>query len=85
MHKQIDTNVSPSAKIRLAKERRIPMAEIFVTCPYTCREVPTGIEIDLESFHRLPEVLTRSTCPHCGLPHDWAREDAYLGERPTAA
>jgi hypothetical protein len=61
------------------------MAEIFVTCPYTCKELPTGIEIDPASLDQLPDVLTRSQCPHCGLPHDWTREDAHLRRRPTAA
>ena len=56
------------------------MAKIVVVCPYTCLEIPTGIEIDPASFARLPDVLTRSKCPHCGLFHDWSKRDAYLDQ-----
>ena len=63
------------------------MPQIFVVCPYTCREIPTGIEIDEVSFKRLPDVLTRSQCPHCGLHHDWMKRDARLARDtfPSAA
>ena len=61
------------------------MAHIVVVCPYTCLEIRTGIEIDQISFERLPNVLTRSKCPHCGLPHDWTKQNARLADDMKSA
>jgi endogenous inhibitor of DNA gyrase (YacG/DUF329 family) len=51
------------------------MSVLKVRCPETGREVSTGIEIDPESFARLPDKLPVSNCPVCGLDHVWLKCD----------
>ena len=63
------------------------MATICTSCPNTGREISTGIEIDGDSFARMPHVITRLLCPHCGERHNWSKYNAYLsdGRRRNAA
>ena len=56
------------------------MGILKVRCPETGREVSTGIEIDPQSFASLPDKLTPSTCPFCGLDHVWLKCDARFVE-----
>ena len=56
------------------------MGILKVRCPETGREVSTGIEIDPQSFASLPDKLTLSTCPFCGLDHVWLKCDARFVE-----
>jgi len=56
------------------------MVILKVMCPETGREVSTGIEIDPQSFASLPDKLTLSTCPFCGLDHVWLKCDARFVE-----
>jgi hypothetical protein len=61
------------------------MGIVVITCPHTGQDISTGIEIDQASFEKLPEVLVRSTCPHCGMQHSWWTREAKLSaDRPTA-
>ncbi len=34
------------------------MAVLLIKCPYTDRPIPTGIEVDPESFANLPDILS---------------------------
>ena len=54
------------------------MATIYTSCPNTGREISTGIEIDADSFARMPDVIARIDCPHCGERHNWSKHNAYL-------
>jgi len=48
--------------------------------PKLAARVSTGIEIDPQSFASLPDKLTLSTCPFCGLDHVWLKCDARFVE-----
>lgn len=54
------------------------MDEIMILCPVTERRVSTGILIDQTSFDRLPKVVSKLKCPHCGGSHSWTVADAWL-------
>jgi len=56
------------------------MGVLMVRCPETGAEVSTGIEIDQESFARLPDKLASWKCPLCGREHPWLKCDAkFIG------
>ncbi len=53
------------------------MGALLLKCPNTGREFSTGIEIpDEASFRKLPDTVTKATCPHCGLKHTWWTREA---------
>lgn len=56
------------------------MPALMICCPQTGREVSTEIETDSESFQKIPNVLIRTRCPHCGLEHALWRDDAWLAD-----
>ena len=56
------------------------MCAVMIKCPATGRAVDTGIETDDASFGLLPDVLSRSRCPHCGGMHSWWKREAWLAE-----
>lgn len=56
------------------------MPALMICCPQTGLEVSTGIETDPESFKKIPNVLIRTRCPHCGLKHALWRADAWLAD-----
>lgn len=56
------------------------MGVLMITCPHTAREFATGIQLDEQTFDRLPDVLARSGCPHCGLHHTWWKREARFVE-----
>jgi hypothetical protein len=56
------------------------MGVLMVRCPETGSEVSTGIEIDQESFARLPDKLVSWKCPLCAREHPWLKCDAkFIG------
>jgi len=57
------------------------MCTVMVKCPSTGNPIPTGIETDRATFDKLPNVLSHSRCPHCGLEHPWWTHDAWLSDR----
>jgi hypothetical protein len=61
------------------------MCIVVITCPRTGEDISTGIEIEQESFERLPDVLVRSTCPRCGMRHAWWTREAKLTDTPVNA
>jgi hypothetical protein len=42
------------------------------------RRPATRIEIDEDSFARLPDVVALVRCPHCGSEHEWTKEMAWV-------
>jgi hypothetical protein len=56
------------------------MGLLRIRCPETGDDFSTGIEIDPESFARLPDKLPGSTCPLCGGEHAWLKCDAKFVE-----
>jgi hypothetical protein len=60
------------------------MGVLMVRCPNTGQEVSTDIDIDPESFSRLPDKLPSWKCPLCGLEHVWLKCDARFVEEIPA-
>ncbi len=57
------------------------MAQIVITCPKTGNPVPTGMDMDRESFESGTFVqLTLKNCPECGDDHTWDTKDAQLSD-----
>lgn len=54
------------------------MNTIMIKCSRTARWVSTGIDIDPESFTRMPEVMAKARCPDCGQDHSWSKKDALI-------
>jgi hypothetical protein len=53
---------------------------VMVKCPQTGRAIPTGIEIDRESFRRSTVFFKRTRCPICRADHHWFARDAWVDE-----
>jgi hypothetical protein len=48
----------------------------------TGRELSTGIEMDAETFERLPDIRSKLMCPICKFDHIWsAREACSISRR----
>ena len=58
---------------------------VMVRCPATGRELSTGVEMDAETFERLPDIRSRMRCPVCSLDHDWSTREAWLGNPAPSA
>ena len=58
---------------------------VMVRCPSTGRELSTGVEMDADTFKRLPDIQSQIKCPICGLAHDWSTREAWLGNPPPSA
>jgi hypothetical protein len=56
------------------------MGVLMLKCRTTGREFSTGIYTDEETFKRLPDTVTRSTCPHCSRQHGWWTREARVSE-----
>jgi len=64
------------------------MGNVVIVCPHSGREISTGIEMDAESFGKLPDVAVRSRCPDCGMQHAWWTREAKLqdgGEKAVSS
>jgi len=57
------------------------MAVSLIKCPHTDRPISTGIELDAETFAKLPDILSYMKCPECGLEHAWWTGEAWLEDR----
>jgi hypothetical protein len=58
---------------------------VMVRCPATGRQLSTGVEMDADTFMRLPEIRSQIKCPACKLDHDWSTRDAWLENPPSSA
>jgi hypothetical protein len=59
------------------------MAKIFTSCLVTGQPLDTGIEIDEDSFKRLPNLIAKVFCPHCNIEHGWTKEKAWVDDAET--
>jgi len=60
------------------------MGALMLNCPTTGREFSTGINVDEETFKRLPDAATQAHCPYCGVMHDWwIREARWIDNIPS--
>jgi hypothetical protein len=50
---------------------------VMVQCPATGRELSTGLEMDADTFKRLPDIRSQLKCPVCGLDRDWSTREGY--------
>ena len=57
------------------------MAVIMLTCPATGRDFSTGIHTDEDNFRKLPDTVTKATCPHCRQEHSWWTREAKLSDK----
>jgi len=52
---------------------------IMIRCPVTGKPVPTGMNVDINSFKSLEFPRnTFSPCPACGQSNSWEKKDAFL-------
>jgi hypothetical protein len=56
------------------------MGMVMVKCPQTGHAIPTGIEIDRESFGRSTVFFSRTRCPICRADHAWFAREAWVDE-----
>lgn len=56
------------------------MGTIFIKCPNTGRDVPTGMGMDKGSFESGNLTNNSVGCSACGEMHIWSKEDAFLKE-----
>jgi hypothetical protein len=54
------------------------MGVLILKCPITGKMFSTGIQADAETVKSLPQVQTRSRCPHCRADHLWWPQDAVF-------
>jgi hypothetical protein len=54
------------------------MGALVIKCPITGHEFSTGIQIEEDSLERLPEIMAKSRCPHCGGDHVWWTRESHL-------
>jgi hypothetical protein len=54
------------------------MGGLLLKCRKTGKTFSTGIQAEGDTVEKLPQVLTRSRCPHCGLEHLWWTREAIL-------
>jgi hypothetical protein len=62
-------------------ESTMPM--LMIKCPTTGEAVPTGIEVELDSFVQLPGIHSSLDCPACGAQHIWHPRDGWLAGHTT--
>ena len=53
-------------------------SELLVPCPRTGRQIPTGIETDVQSQRASWKRMLTLDCPHCGEVHELSVREAYL-------
>lgn len=58
------------------------MGRVFIVCPVTGQQVPTGLVMDPEEFDRAVLQDNVLRCPACGRIHTWSKQDAQLREEP---
>ncbi len=60
------------------------MGTAVIDCPRTGAEVSTGIEMDAETWDKLPIVTSKMRCPACGAEHVWSKSYARFVEASDA-
>jgi hypothetical protein len=59
------------------------MGILMIRCPSTGRAVSIGIEIEQQTFDRLPDISSGMVCSLCGQEHRWNKRDAWLADVDT--
>jgi hypothetical protein len=54
----------------------VSMGALMLNCPTTGRDFSTGINLDQDTFRKLPNTVTKARCPHCGSTHRWWTHEA---------
>ena len=58
------------------------MSALVFTCPYTGREIVSGINTDPESLAHVQQLPVNLFCPNCGKVHRLAARDGRLADAP---
>ena len=61
------------------------MAMVMIRCPSSGQAVPTGIEVEEQTFKQLPNVASGMRCSACGGHHVWQKADAWLEDASKGA
>jgi endogenous inhibitor of DNA gyrase (YacG/DUF329 family) len=57
------------------------MSVLYIKCPVTGKDVPTGFDIDAVSFADPTGTIDNirfGNCPYCGKEHVWSKKDAFF-------
>ena len=57
------------------------MAKVMIKCPIKGVAVPTGMEMDKDTFENHSDVMPGNTvgpCPACGKNHPWDKMNSFL-------
>ena len=60
------------------------MGIVWIKCPATGREAPTGIKTEASSLAEFPNELKNRRCPLCGMRHLWQDGDAWIKKLEAA-
>lgn len=58
------------------------MAALLIRCSNTGKAVPTGFDIDPDSFESCELIDNQTHCRACGQTHTWNKADSWLAEPP---
>jgi predicted RNA-binding Zn-ribbon protein involved in translation (DUF1610 family) len=61
------------------------MSALVFTCPYSGRDIVSGINTDLESLSHVQQLPVSLFCPHCGKVHRLAAKDGRLADMVSLA
>jgi len=54
------------------------VATVLIQCSHTGRYLSTGIDLDPDTFERMPETAMQVPCRHCGKAHPFSKSRAIL-------
>ena len=73
----IETHCAGRVRGSQVREDRA-MARVLIKCPVLGRSIPTGLEVDAESWETRQLGDNRAFCPACKQTHTWTKSDAWL-------
>ena len=56
------------------------MSALVFTCPYTGRDIVSGINTDIESLSHVQQLPVSLFCPNCGKVHRLSAKDGRLSD-----
>lgn len=54
------------------------MSQVVIHCPTTNKDIPTGIDLDKETWDSTPIAQAATQCVWCGQLHVWSKLEARL-------
>jgi hypothetical protein len=60
------------------------MGALVFTCPFTGRDIVSGINTDMESLSHVQQLPVSLFCPHCGNVHRLVAKDGRLTNTASA-